>query len=84
MATTVTIRNVPDDVMEALLRQAREQGESLEELLLSVLERQAAGNRNREFLAEVRRGLAEHGGAGPDAPDAAEVIRRARRGEYDA
>ncbi|MDP9797414.1 cell division FtsZ-interacting protein ZapD [Catenuloplanes nepalensis] len=84
MATSVTIHDVPEDVLEALLRQARDRGESLQDLLLSVITRAATISRNRELIAEIRRDLAVTGGAGPDAPDAADVIRRERRGEYDA
>lgn len=84
MANSLTINDVPDDVLEALLREARERGESLQDLLLSMVTRAATLSRNRELIAEIRRDLASTGGAGPDAPDAADVIRRERRGEYDA
>ncbi|MDR7281053.1 hypothetical protein [Catenuloplanes atrovinosus] len=78
MATTVTT----DDVLEALLRQARERGESLQEPLLLLITRQASISRSRELIADIRRELASTGGGGPDAPDAADIIRRERRGDY--
>lgn len=75
---TLTIRDVPDDVRESLSRDARERGQSLQAFLLGVLRRQASFGRNRQILGEVDRDLASGGGAGPDAPDAAELIDEAR------
>ncbi len=40
-------------------------------------------DRNRQIIAEIEEELARGGGAGPDAPDAAELIRQARA-EADA
>lgn len=74
----LTIRDVPEDVKEALVRGARERGQSLQAFVLSVLEREAAFGRNRELLAEIDRELAEGGGAGADAPDASDLIAQAR------
>lgn len=74
----VTIRDVPDEVRDALAREARERGQSLQSYLLSVLNRQAAFSRNRRLLDEIERDLAAGGGAGADAPDAAEVLEQAR------
>jgi antitoxin FitA len=74
----LTIRDVPDDVKDALTREARERGQSLQAFLLGVLNRQAAFGGNRRFLDEVERELATGGGAGAEAPDAAEVLARAR------
>jgi antitoxin FitA len=74
----LTIRDVPDDVKDALTREARERGQSLQAFLLGVLNRQAAFTNNRRFLDEVERELATGGGAGADAPDPAEVLARAR------
>lgn len=75
---TLTIRDVPDDVKDALARSARERGQSLQALLLSVLQRQARFEHNRELLIEIERDLAAGGGAGADAPDAAEMLERGR------
>jgi len=74
----LTIRDVPDDVRDALARDARERGQSLQSFLLSVLKRQADFGRNRQLLADIERDLATGGGAGDDAPDAAELLEQAR------
>lgn len=74
----LTIRDVPEDVKDALARDARERGQSLQAFVLSVLEREAAFGRNRELLAEIDRDLTEGGGAGADAPDASDLIAQAR------
>jgi len=76
--SVLTIRDVPDDVKDALGRDAREHGQSLQSFLLGVLKRQAAYSRNRQLLADIERDLAEGGGAGDDAPDAAELLKQAR------
>lgn len=75
---TLTIRDVPDDVREALTLDARERGQSLQAYLLDLLQREAGFRRNRDLIAEIRRNLALGGGAhlGPD--DAAEAVRAAR------
>jgi antitoxin FitA len=78
MTTVVTIRDVPDEVKEALARDARERGQSLQAFLLGVLLRQAAFRQNRQMLADIERDLAAGGGAGAGAPDAKDVIEAAR------
>jgi hypothetical protein len=83
MAAVLTIRDVPDDVKEALARDARERGQSLQAFLLGVLERQAGYSRNRQLLAGVERDLAAGGGAGDDAPDASAVLEQARSRRAD-
>lgn len=84
--TVLTIRDVPEAVKEALSRDARERGQSLQAFLLSVLKRQAAFSRNRLLLSDVERDLAEGGGAEADAPDAAELLEQARsaRGQEES
>ena len=74
----MTIRDVPDGVKEALARDARERGQSLQAFLLGVLVRQAAFRQNRQMLADIERDLAAGGGAGGEAPDAKDVIEAAR------
>jgi hypothetical protein len=76
--STVTIRDVPDDVRDSLANDARERGQSLQAFLLGLLRRQAAFGRNKELLAEVQRDLSTADGAGADAPDAADLIEQAR------
>lgn len=75
---TLTIRDVPDDVRDALTRDARQRGQSLQAYLLGTLRRQAGFSRNREVIAEVRRDLALHGGAQLGPSDAADATREAR------
>jgi plasmid stability protein len=79
MTSVLTIRDVPDDVKAALTLEARERGQSLQAYLLSVLKQQATFSRNRQLLVEIERDLAQGGGAGADAPDAADVLDAARR-----
>jgi len=85
MSVVLTIRDVPDQVRDALARDARERGQSLQAFLLSVLKRQAEFSRNRQLLAEIERDLSRVGGADADAPDAAELLAQARgeRGSID-
>lgn len=78
MSVVLTIRGVPDEVRDALTGEARERGQSLQAFLLRVLARQAAFAGNRQLLGEVERDLAAGGGAGEDAPDAAELLDLAR------
>jgi hypothetical protein len=78
MTTVVTIRDVPDDVRDALAGQARERGQSLQAYLMELLRRQAAFGRNRQTLAEIEAELEGGGGAGPDAPDAADIVWQER------
>lgn len=78
MAVVLTIRDVPNDVRDALAEEARAGGQSLQAYVLRVLARQAAFARNRQLLGEVERDLAAGGGAGRDAPDAADLLNQAR------
>ncbi len=48
-----TVRDVPEGVRDALAEEAREQGCSLQSLLLSVLNREAAFIGNRKLLADI-------------------------------
>jgi len=75
---TLTIRDVPEDVRETLARDARLRGQSLQAFLLGILEQQAAFSRNRALLDDIERDLEAAGGAGEDAPDAADLIAEAR------
>ncbi|MFI5842919.1 hypothetical protein ACIA8K_24745 [Catenuloplanes sp. NPDC051500] len=79
------IHDVPDDVLESLLRQAREREEPLQIFLLAIFKRQAAFSENHELIAEIQQKFAAGtGGAGPDAPDAADVIRGERRNDDES
>jgi antitoxin FitA len=82
MKTVLTIRDVPEDVKQALVRQARNHGQSLQAFVLGVLKRQADFAQNLRLIAEVDYDLAHGGGAGDDAPRAAEVLAQARAERY--
>lgn len=75
---TLTIRDVPEDTRRALAEAARESGQSLQAYTLAVLDREARFRRNLEVLAEAGRRVSGERGAGPHAPDVAEVLRRER------
>jgi hypothetical protein len=79
MSVVLTIRDVPDEVRDLLSQQARERGQSLQAFLLAMLRRQASFGRNRQIVAELDLDLQAGGGAGGDAPNAAEVLEQARR-----
>ena len=74
----LTIRDVPDNVKDALAQEARDRGQSLQAYLLGVLNRQASFVQNRRILDEIERELSTSGGAGAKAPDASEVLDHAR------
>lgn len=78
MSVVLTIRDVPEEVRDLLAQQARERGQSLQAYLLAVLNRQADFCRNRQLLVEIGQELDGGGGADQDAPDAAELLARAR------
>ena len=78
MKTVLTIRDVPEGVKAALVRQARNHGQSLQAFVLGVLQRQADFAHNLDLIAEVDMELAHGGGAGSDAPHAAELLASAR------
>ncbi len=46
------VRDVPDDVRDALVREARESGVSLQAFLLDLLQREARSSRNRAFVRD--------------------------------
>jgi hypothetical protein len=80
MTVTLTVRDVPEDVRDALTRAARIRGQSLQAFLLGVLNQQAAFSRNAQLLSEVGEDLAGGGGARADAPDAGALLEQARPG----
>ncbi len=80
MTVILTIRDVPDDVRDALSQDARRRSQSLQAFLLGVLTRQAQFSRNQQLLTTIERELTDEGGAGTDVPDAAEVLESARAG----
>ncbi|MGI8949343.1 MAG: FitA-like ribbon-helix-helix domain-containing protein [Ornithinimicrobium sp.] len=76
---TLTVRSVPDETRAALAEMAQARGQSLQAYLLATLEREARFRDNLRLISEIRADLSAGGGAGPDAPDAADVIRRERK-----
>ena len=78
MTTVLTIRDVPEDVKAALAQEARGRGQSLQAFVLAVLKRQADYSRNRQSLADIEHDLADGGGAGAEAPSAADMLAAAR------
>jgi antitoxin FitA len=78
MSVTLTVRDVPEAVRDALADVARARGQSLQAFLIGVLNQQAAFARNARVLNEIERDLAEGGGAGVDAPDSADLLDQAR------
>ncbi|RCW39199.1 hypothetical protein DFQ14_11735 [Halopolyspora algeriensis] len=69
----MTIRNVPDEVRELLARAAKRNGQSLQNYLLSMLEREARFSRNAE-LAEME----PVGGGLLSMDEIVEAVRSAR------
>lgn len=54
MATTITVRHVPDEVRNELAARAARSGRSLQEYMLAELERLAARPPVAELLEQVR------------------------------
>jgi plasmid stability protein len=52
--TTITIRNVPEEVRNSLAAKARGSGQSMQEYTLAALARIAAQPDQREVLAQLR------------------------------
>ncbi|WP_397545421.1 FitA-like ribbon-helix-helix domain-containing protein [Saccharopolyspora gloriosae] len=73
--TAITVRNVPDEIKELLSRAAERSGQSMQNYLLVVLEREAKFARNAE-IAEM-----EPVGGGPLSMDEIVDAVRAARGE---
>lgn len=77
------IRNVPDDVRDALAERARSRGESLQAYLLEMVTREAGWNRNVEILERISRRLTDPQQPSPSTEDILESIDLARQ-ERDA
>jgi len=68
------IRDVPDDVRDALTERARSQGQSLQAFLLDVVRREAGFARNRVILGD----LSWSDGSRATAVDVVDVLDEAR------
>lgn len=55
MATTITIRNVPEDVRDELAARAARSGQSLQEYMLGQVVSMAAHPSPRDLMESVRR-----------------------------
>ena len=78
MGVVLTVRDVPEEVRDLLAEEARRRGQSLQAYVLYLLGRQAAFSRNRQLRTEIESELSREGGAGQDAPGAAEVLEGER------
>ena len=68
------IRDVPDDVRDALAERARANGQSLQAFLLDVVRREAGFARNQALLAD----LSWAGGGAATAVDVVDALDEAR------
>lgn len=68
------IRNVPEDLRDALVREADRRGQSLQGYLLGVLGDEARRARNPAILASI----AARGGGAPSDVSASDVLRAER------
>ncbi len=75
MTVNLLIRDVPDDVRDAIAARARAQGRSMQAYLYELVRDDAARDVNLRLLAAVR----DLGGGADDAdPSAADVLRGER------
>ncbi len=74
------IRDVPDDVRDALVERAREAGQSLQGFLLGVVVREASFTQNRAILAELDNWTTGTGVTGDDVLSALDTARSERPG----
>lgn len=72
------IRNVPDDVVEALRERARSNGRSLNAELVELLEEGARRHRERGVLTRRLAEIAARVNLPPDAPRPEDLIRQDR------
>ena len=80
---TLHIRNVSDGVYEALTRQAREAGRSLNAEVLAILEREIEQRAKAANLAQRMAELAARINLPPDAPRPEDLLREFREDRTD-
>jgi antitoxin FitA len=80
MTVALQIRNVPDDVRDALADRARREGRSLQSVLLELVQREAGRSRNASVL-ESFRGRVDGSRMGPDETAAEFAALRQGRAE---
>lgn len=74
------IRDVPDEVREALVERAREAGQSLQGFLLGLVVREASFHRNRAVIADLASWTTGAGVTPDDALAALDAARAERPG----
>jgi plasmid stability protein len=79
MARSITIRNVPDDVVDELSARARRSGRSMQEYLRSELVKAAAQPDINEWLDRVREHGRRVGGADVSTEFILEALHEIRR-----
>jgi hypothetical protein len=75
------IRDVPDDVRDALVERAREAGQSLQGFLLGMVVREANFTQNRAIIAELDSWTTGTGVTGDDVLAALDTARSERSGD---
>lgn len=76
----IQIRDVPDDVRDALAERAAQAGQSLQGFLLGVVVREASFTQNRRILAELPEWTTGTGVTGDDILAAIDAGRAERPG----
>lgn len=76
----IQIRDVPDDVRDALAARASEEGQSLQNFLLGVVVREASFMQNRAIIAELAEWTMNTPATADDALAALETARAERSG----
>lgn len=74
------IRDVPDEVRDALVERAREAGQSLQGFLLGLVVREASFNQNRAIIADLASWTTGTGVTPDDALSALDAARAERPG----
>jgi plasmid stability protein len=72
------VRNVPDDVYEALRARAEREGRSISQEAIAILRRSLLSRRDPEDLLQDLRELRAQIQLPPDAPKPEDIIREAR------
>jgi plasmid stability protein len=72
------VRNVPDDVYEALRARAEREGRSMSQEAIAILRRSLLSRRDPEDLLQDLRELRAQIQLPPDAPKPEDIIREAR------
>ncbi|MGL4178497.1 MAG: FitA-like ribbon-helix-helix domain-containing protein [Dermatophilaceae bacterium] len=76
MVVALQIRNVPDEIRDALTERARREGRSLQSVLLEIIEQEAGRSRNVSILDSFRhRSDGSHVGAEETASEIASLRR---------